>query len=115
MTEQELLNYHIMIPKTKDLKQVKLYCDMGYVLLYKNIRKNHIVNIYNDAHIILNNISKTGCLKATVFFNTEDIQILSKQDQITMLDNIIGQSLNNTNVMHVKPHSTELSFLILDI
>lgn len=45
MTEQELLEYHIMIPKTKSLKKIRIYLSMGYILLYKDTKYNHIVNV----------------------------------------------------------------------
>lgn len=31
-----LLEYHIMLPQTKSYKKLKMYCDMGYCLLFKD-------------------------------------------------------------------------------
>ena len=77
MTEQELLEYHIMIPKTKSLKKIRIYLNMGYSLLYKDTKYNHIVNVqeahsaYYDA-ILVKNFRKN--------FESNRFKILSSRD-----------------------------------
>lgn len=43
MTKEELLEHHIMIPNHFDKDKLLLYCDAGYMLLYKMRHNNDFI------------------------------------------------------------------------
>lgn len=113
--EQILLDYYIMIPKTKDLKYVKMYCDMGYVLLYKDVTKNNIINVSIDARVIQNCVTKKGRVKATKWFKSNCIQVVSEKDISNFSCDDLRLCWNNTYILSIAHNSSTFCHLILKI